>query len=139
MQSVKMSSFGVRATGLAVLVLILDELLKTVARAQLAPCLAQPVASCERLEIVGSLWVVRTGNSGSAFGFGPGWWVWLLLAVVGVLLIPLYAHWLKGGGWAATIGVGLQVGGALGNVLDRLVLGGATDVLYAGWGPIWNL
>jgi lipoprotein signal peptidase len=30
-------------------------------------------------------------------------------------------------------------GGALGNALDRLLIGGATDVLYVGWGPVWNL
>ena len=39
----------------------------------------------------------------------------------------------------AAFGVNLQVGGGLGNVLDRLLLGGATDVLYPGWGPVWNL
>jgi signal peptidase II len=134
-----MPPFGVRVAGIAVLVLGLDELLKTVARTHLAPCSPKLVDSCERLELVGQLWLVRTGNAGSAFGFGQGWWVWLLLALVGVLLIPLYAWWLGREGWVAVAGIGLQVGGALGNVLDRLVLGGATDVLYTGWGPIWNL
>jgi signal peptidase II len=33
----------------------------------------------------------------------------------------------------------MQVGGALGNLLDRVALGGATDIIYAGWGPVWNL
>jgi signal peptidase II len=68
-----------------------------------------------------------------------GWWLWLVLAVGGVLLVPLYARRLRHSGWPAALGVGLQIGGALGNSLDRLVFGGATDVLYVGWGPIWNL
>jgi signal peptidase II len=136
---VRMPPFGVQVAGLAVLVLVVDELLKTLARTHLAPCSAQLLPDCEHLEIVGPLWLVRTGNAGSAFGFRQGWWVWLALAVVGILLIPLYSWWLRRGGWVAVAGIGLQVGGALGNVLDRLVLGGATDVLWAGSGPVWNL
>ena len=76
---------------------------------------------------------------GSALGFAQGWWLWIVLAAVGLGLIPLYAHWLGRSGWVAAMGVGLQVGGAIGNLLDRLILGGATDVLYLGVGPIWNL
>jgi signal peptidase II len=136
---VTMPPFGVQVAGLAALLLALDELLKTFARTHLAPCSVQNLAGCERLQVVGPLSLVRTGNAGSAFGFGQGWWVWLLLALVGVLLIPLYARWLARRGWVAGAGLGLQVGGALGNVLDRLALGGATDVLYAGSGPVWNL
>jgi lipoprotein signal peptidase len=36
------------------------------------------------------------------------------------------------------IAVGLQAGGASGNLLDRLLFGGASDVLYFGGGPTWN-
>jgi signal peptidase II len=44
------------------------------------------------------------------------------------------------GGRVAVLAVGLQVGGALGNLLDRLALGGASDVFYiAGWRFTWNL
>ena len=83
--------------------------------------------------------VVRTGNAGSALGFGQGLWVWLTLAGVGVVLIPLYARLLGRHGWLAISAVGLQLGGALGNLLDRLTLGGATDIIHAGWGPVWNI
>ena len=134
-----MRVFLQRAAGIAVLVLVLDELLKTVGRLRLAPCLGTSSVPCDRLELVGPMWLVRTGNAGSALGFGQGWWGWVVLAVVGLVLIPLYARWLRGGGWVAIVAVGLQVGGALGNLRDRLVLGGATDVLYVGWGPTWNL
>jgi hypothetical protein len=43
----------------------------------------------------------------------------------------------RGGGWLAAIAIGLQVGGGLGNLMDRLVLGGASDVLYLRLGPTW--
>lgn len=63
---------------------------------------------------------------------------------------PLPAEWVnfEGDTWvslqrdttrAAAVGMGLQVGGAVGNVMDRLLLGGATDVIYLGRGPVWNL
>ena len=86
----------------------------------------------------------RSGSSalatpGSALGFGQGLWVWLTLAGVGVVLIPLYARLLGRHGWLAISAVGLQLGGALGNLLDRLTLGGATDIIHAGWGPVWNI
>jgi signal peptidase II len=123
---------------LALLVLAVDELVKTVARVRLAPCPETASTLCDSLQVVGPLWLVRTANAGSALGFGQGWWIWLLLAVVGLLLIPLYARMLRGGR-VAVLAVGLQVGGALGNLLDRLALGGASDVFYiAGWRFTWN-
>src|SRR5262249_32608318 len=73
------------------------------------------------------------------FGFREGWWIWVALAACGVLLIPVYGRWLHGAGRLAALGVGLQVGGALANVLDRLLLGGASDVLYLGGLLTWNL
>jgi signal peptidase II len=124
---------------LALFVLAVDELVKTVARVRLTPCPENSSALCDSIQVAGPLWLVRTANAGSALGFGQGWWVWLLLAVVGLLLIPLYARLLRGGR-VTVLAVGLQVGGALGNLLDRLVLGGASDVFYiAGWGFTWNL
>jgi signal peptidase II len=123
---------------MALLVVVTDELVKSVARLGLTPCSSTAVAHCN-FELVGPLRLVRTTNAGSALGFGQGWWVWLVLAGCGLLLIPLYARWLRSGGWVGVIAVGLQAGGALGNLLDRLLLGGASDVLYLGGGPTWNL
>jgi len=125
------------AAGIALLVLLIDELVKSVARFGLTPCSSTRVGTCS-FEIVGPLRLVRTMNAGSALGFGQGWWVWLVLAGCGLLLIALYSRWLRGSGWVAVIAVGLQAGGAFGNLLDRLLLGGASDVLYIGGGPTWN-
>jgi signal peptidase II len=126
------------AVGIALPVLVIDELVKSMARLGLAGCSSTLLGQCS-YQIVGPLRLVRTLNAGSALGFRQGWWVWLVLAGCGLLLIPLYARWLRGGGWVAVIAVGLQAGGAVGNLLDRLLLGGASDVLYVGGGPTWNL
>jgi signal peptidase II len=134
-----MRPFLKRSASVALLVLLLDELVKSVARSTLQPCSTTPITQCDRFALVGPLWLVRTANAGSALGFRQGWWVWVLLAAVGVLLIPLYARWLRVTGWVAVMGVGLQVGGALGNLLDRLISGGASDVLYIGGAVTWNL
>lgn len=83
--------------------------------------------------------MVRTENAGSALGYAQGWQIWLLLAALGLLLVPVYARRLRGGAWQAAAAVGLQLGGAAGNLLDRVLLGSATDMLYVGYGPVWNL
>ena len=97
------------------------------------------VSACARIEVIGPLRLVRTENVGSALGYAPGLGIWVLLAVVGVLLIPLYAHKLRAVGRPGAVAAGFQAGGALGNLLDRLVLGGATDMLTLGAGPVWNI
>jgi signal peptidase II len=128
-----------RASGIAALAFIGDELLKMFVRARLAQCDVDVLAACERLDLVGPLHLVRAENAGSAFGYAQGWTLWLVLATVGVLLIVLYAVRLRNGGWLAAFGVGLQAGGAVANLLDRVVLGGATDMLYAETKVVWNL
>jgi signal peptidase II len=128
-----------RTGGIAVLVVLIDEFVKTVARLRLAPCSDTPWSHCDSLDLVGPLLLVRTANAGSALGFRQGWWLWAVLALAGVPLIAWYARWLRDGGRIASIAVGLQLGGALGNVLDRVVLGGASDVLYLGGGLTWNV
>ena len=134
-----MRSFLLRAAAIALLVLVVDEAVKSAARLQLAPCASASVSACERLQVLGPLSLVRTANAGSAYGFVQGWWGWIALAALGVLLIPLYARLVGPSSRLALLAVGLQLGGGLGNLLDRLVLGGASDILYLGSGPTWNL
>jgi lipoprotein signal peptidase len=133
------ATLALRAALVAALVLTADELLKGFVRARLPVCDVHAITPCERLDLLGPLRIVRTENAGSALGYAQGWQIWLVLAVVGLLLVPIYARGLRGGAWLAAIAVGLQLGGATRNLLDRLVLGGATDMLYAGYGVVWNL
>lgn len=131
--------FGVVAATAALLALVSDEMLKAFVRARLDLCDVSHLSACARLDLIGPLRLVRAENAGSALGFAPGLGVWVLLAVVGVLLIPLYAGRLQAAGVLGALAAGLQVGGALGNLLDRLVLGGATDMLTFGPALVWNL
>jgi signal peptidase II len=70
-------------------------------------------------------------NHGINFGLfdqGPAgrWWlIGIALVIVAVLLV-----WVRrSGGWATPIGVGAVVGGALGNVWDRVQWGAVADFL----------
>ncbi|MUM22824.1 signal peptidase II [Mycobacterium sp. CBMA271] len=83
-------------------------------------------------------------NSGAAFSFATGYtWVLTLIAmsvVVGILIIGrrLVSTW-----WA--LGLGMILGGALGNLVDRFfrgpgpLRGHVVDFLSVGWWPVFNI
>jgi signal peptidase II len=133
------TSFYLFAAGICTLVLAGDELLKQFARSGLAVCNVSRLGACASVDVFGPLRLVRAENAGSALGFHQGWSVWLVLAAAGLALIPLYAHQLRAFGALAALATGLQAGGALGNLLDRIALGSATDMLTIGQGLVWNL
>jgi signal peptidase II len=112
-------------------VLLLDEATKTLARSALTLC-APASASCPRIDLPGGLAFVRVANDGSGFGFLQGWSLWIVLAVAGLLLVLAYARHGGQAALALTLGAGLQLGGAAGNLLDRMLLGGATDFISVG-------
>ncbi|MBI4299604.1 MAG: signal peptidase II [Chloroflexi bacterium] len=131
-------ALALRSTTVAALAIAVDQALKAYVRQSLALCPAPPVSGCDRLDLAGPLGFVRVENAGSAFGFLQGLWLWLLLAALGILLVPLYGRRLGLAGWKAPLAVGLQVGGALANLADRLLYGGVTDFIDLGHGPIFN-
>lgn len=53
---------------------------------------------------------------------------WLLVAVALAIVIGL-AAWARRGGWPQAIGAGAVIGGALGNVWDRLRFGAVADFI----------
>jgi signal peptidase II len=90
--------------------------------------------------------VVMVWNKGASFGFlniGETWVPWLLSAIAVVVTVALVV-WLRrtDRAWLA-VGLGLIIGGALGNLIDRLVYGAVADFiqLYAGrfYWPAFNV
>ena len=79
-------------------------------------------------------------NSGSAFGLFPNQTLFLILASfvgIGVLLIfyrtnPINSTLLR-------LSLGLQLGGAMGNLVDRVRLGYVVDFIDVGSWPVFNL
>jgi signal peptidase II len=97
----------------AVVILALDVLSKVLVVAQL-PETHQPVRI-----LGGVIYLDQTRNSGAAFSLGTGFTVILtLVAVVVVVVIVRTASRMRSTGWA--LALGLVLGGALGNLADRL-------------------
>ena len=115
---------------IAALTFAVDELTKVLARASLSLCHV-PSDACQQTDLTSWFGFVRLENGGSPLGFGQGLWVWVLLALVGLLLVPVYARAGAGAGLLA-LAAGLQLGGAIGNLVDRAVFGGATDFIRVG-------
>lgn len=93
------------------------------------------------------VWTLRFNlsfNSGMAFGRAQGWGP--VIAVVATLVIIGFVLTLKNSdGHLSTIAVGSIVGGALGNLLDRLfrndawLHGRVVDFIDFQWFPIFNM
>ena len=131
-----MMRFGL---SLAVLVLILDQVTKWLVR----DALWQPP---RRIELVGFLDLVPVENRGISFGLlqsesGAG--VWLISAFALAVSAGL-GFWLSRVRrlWPA-LALGLVIGGALGNLIDRLRLGWVIDFIdfhVAAWHwPAFNM
>jgi signal peptidase II len=82
----------------------------------------------------------HTGNTGIAFGmFTGGSVIFAVVAAVVTTVILLYNYTLPAGNVGLRVVLGLLIGGALGNLIDRVRLGHVTDFLDFGPWPIFNV
>ncbi len=73
----------------------------------------------------------HTQNTGAAFSlFQNGGVFFIVVALVVSAVILYYAPRLPAGDWLARVALGLQLGGAIGNLLDRLRQGYVTDFIH---------
>jgi signal peptidase II len=79
-------------------------------------------------------------NSGAAFGMFPGRGnFFAVVAVVVALVIVIYYRQLAASPWWVRLSLGLQLGGAIGNLLDRIRYGQVVDFVDIGFWPIFNV
>jgi signal peptidase II len=79
-------------------------------------------------------------NSGAAFGIFPsGGQFFIVVAVVVSIGIIWYYPRLPREQWVLFLSLGLQLGGALGNLTDRLQIGHVTDFVHIGSFAIFNV
>lgn len=111
---------------LSAVVIVIDQLSKWMAEASLE--LHQPVA------VFPSLNMMLAYNEGAAFSFLAGMggvqrWIFATLAiVVSVFIINWLRKLRKNQVWAA-VGLALVLGGAIGNLIDRLLYGKVIDFI----------
>ncbi len=83
-------------------------------------------------------------NAGGAFGiFLGGGWFYLLASILAIILIFFYLRKMSAGYLWSRISLALILGGALGNLIDRVRYGMVIDFLDFGIGrlrwPVFNL
>lgn len=122
--------------GVATLVLALDQLTKIWVSASLPEGgWWSPLPELWRI-----FRITHITNSGAAFGIFPNQGnFFIFIAVIVALAIVLYYRYLPAGEWLVRLSLGLQMGGAIGNLLDRLRYGYVVDFIDIGFWPIFNL
>ena len=127
---------GFLLPAVAVLTLVVDRISKWVVMDSLKLGESwNPVAALER-------WVSLTyvTNTGAAFGLFPDHGViFMVIAVVVIAAIIFYYRYLPGDQWLVQISLGLQLGGALGNLVDRLRYGHVIDFIDFKVWPVFNV
>jgi signal peptidase II len=118
---------------LSLAVLVLDQWTKWLVEVHLLPSEAQSV-------IPGFLNLTHVKNTGVAFGLfashgaDGGAWMLVLMGVVALGAVFLYFHFAPARNRLLLSALALIVGGAVGNLIDRLASGGVPDFIdvYAG-------
>jgi signal peptidase II len=113
----------------AAVVVAVDQLSKAAVRGSIVPG--------QTRSLLPGVDLVNTRNKGIAFGFLPGrhWAITVLIALALLVLLAYFArHATLPLIWLPT---GMLIGGALGNVADRIRAGSVTDFvkLPLGWPP----
>jgi signal peptidase II len=84
--------------------------------------------------------IVHWSNSGAAFGmFQNGNLVFTILAFVVIIAIIYYYPRVEMEDWSLKLAMGFQLGGAAGNLVDRLLVGKVTDFISIGVFPLFNI
>lgn len=79
-------------------------------------------------------------NTGAAFGmFQQLGGLFMIVAIVVVAGIIIFHNHLPIGNFWVRVSLGLQLGGALGNLVDRITRGSVVDFVDIGFWPIFNL
>lgn len=87
-------------------------------------------------------------NTGAAFSFlsdAGGWqrWFFALLAVTVCVVLAIWIRTLQRGQWSLALGLALILGGALGNLVDRVWLGYVVDFIsvhyHGSFFPTFNV
>jgi signal peptidase II len=133
----KMILYYLLLAGVALLVVGLDQWTKHLVRTRLA--YGAMWSPWEWLEPYAR--IIHWDNSGAAFGMLQGYGgIFTALAILVSLGIIYYYPRLEADDWPMRLILSFQLGGALGNLVDRLARGGrVTDIISLGTFPVFNV
>ncbi|MGI8895147.1 MAG: signal peptidase II [Casimicrobiaceae bacterium] len=123
---------------LSAVIIVVDQATKALVLARFAPG--------EELPVTGFFSLVLAFNSGAAFSMlasAPGWQRWFFVGIA--LAASVFLIWMlrRGGERMLCAGLALVLGGAIGNLWDRLAIGRVVDFLlfhYHEWAwPAFNV
>jgi signal peptidase II len=111
--------------------------------------ITEALALYQRVPVVPFVDLVRLHNTGAAFSFlsgASGWQNWLFAGAAVVVSVGVLG-WLtrlpRTGKTALALGLALLLGGAIGNLVDRVLYGYVVDFIllhYRGWSyPAFNV
>lgn len=118
----------------AALCIILDQVSKAVVVAAIEPGRTVTV-------VPGLLSITHSTNTGAAFGLlrGSGQVVFLAALVIVVVIMVWFFYSREKMGAGSFVGLALVIGGAAGNLVDRIFRGKVIDFIDLGWWPVFNL
>jgi signal peptidase II len=119
--------------GLAAGVVVADQVSKQLVVGSVAPG--------EAVDVIGEwlrIWYVA--NNGALFGMFRDQAILFAALSVAVMALIVWYHGraLAGSGWLATVALGLLLGGAIGNFIDRIRLGYVVDFVDMGFPGGWR-
>ena len=119
---------------LAVVVVLLDQLTKWLVLRSFSFAQRRPV-------IDGFFDLTLVYNKGAAFSFlasAGGWQRWFFIGIgVAAAVFILYLLWRHGSQRLFALGLALILGGAVGNVIDRLLHGHVVDFVLLHWRDLY--
>lgn len=130
---VALRKFGFALLAVAALTVIADQASKAAVRAYLQPSVSVPI-------VPGIFELSYVRNTGAAFGMMAGQRVLFILTSLAVLAgIAFVWFRYRPRIWYVVLALGLVTGGAVGNLIDRVVVGRVTDFLYVHFWPVFNV
>jgi signal peptidase II len=122
---------------LALIILVSDQLSKLWVAWAIGPG-----ATTQQVRLLGDLIsLVYVKNTGVAFGLFQNMSQFFTVTslLIGAGAIYAYLFYLPNHSMWVQTGMGLILGGALGNIIDRLRVGYVIDFIKVGWWPVFNI
>jgi signal peptidase II len=123
---------------IALVIVILDQWTKGWVRANIQPGATWLPESLAWLSPYAR--IVHWYNTGAAFGmFKDASMVFTVLAFIVIAAIIFYYPQVERNDWSLRLALSMQLGGAIGNLIDRITIGHVTDFVSVGTFPVFNV